>query len=401
MNRALLFILLAIFTVSVNAQKSKLIGSWLMTKVETEGGTEHPYQVFDFKEDGKFMATGIELATWKYQKKGKRIIMESKMDKDFNGESKILELGKTKLVIKKDGSKIYYTKLNPKKIAKANKKLNLEGSWQIESTEYSSSLLKFELPEDFTLIQSGDGSTETIQGTWMYRAKAKEIIFISFSPSFRGKGRIKKLTKNKFIFKNNGQTIKATRLIPDTTKIERLSFKEEDLPEEYTGEYQLPWIYFEEMVEKLGNIKELKYTYGQLVEEMNTLKHTSSVVSKIKVDPDRPSVQFSNFYISESETSQFSENYRDHLQESRNPFFPKREIWPYRIIGIESVTVPAGTFNCTVIEGFDGDTKIKYWMINDKPGVYAKIINEELGPFDELEYRLFELEEIKTGIENK
>ena len=48
-----------------------------------------------------------------------------------------------------------------------------------------------------------------------------------------------------------------------------------------------------------------------------------------------------------------------------------------------------------VIEGLDGDTKIKYWMILDKPGIYAKIIREEVDPFDEVEYLIIELEEIK------
>jgi hypothetical protein len=34
------------------------------------------------------------------------------------------------------------------------------------------------------------------------------------------------------------------------------------------------------------------------------------------------------------------------------------------------------TYTCTVVEGMDGDTKIKYWMINDKPGIFAKIIKD-------------------------
>ena len=59
-----------------------------------------------------------------------------------------------------------------------------------------------------------------------------------------------------------------------------------------------------------------------------------------------------------------------------------------------TVDVPAGTFTCTVIEGFDGDDKVKYWMINDKPGVYAKIVT--IGDmFGELRYVVTELTEIR------
>ena len=65
------------------------------------------------------------------------------------------------------------------------------------------------------------------------------------------------------------------------------------------------------------------------------------------------------------------------------------------MVTTETITVPAGTFNCKVFEGLDGEAKVKYWMILDKPGVYAKIIREDVDPFDELEYSIIELEEIK------
>jgi len=119
-------------------------------------------------------------------------------------------------------------------------------------------------------------------------------------------------------------------------------------------------------------------------------------LSKIETDADKQSVRFTNLSFSQGDTSQFSENYKGGMMEQYNNFFPKDEPWPYRISGIETVTVPAGTFKCTVVEGFDSETKVKYWMINDLPGVYAKIIEEKTDPFGELEYKLFELEEIKN-----
>ena len=48
------------------------------------------------------------------------------------------------------------------------------------------------------------------------------------------------------------------------------------------------------------------------------------------------------------------------------------------------IEIPLGSFECTIVEGFGRfDNKIKYWMINSKPGVFAKIIivKDEDPPF--------------------
>jgi hypothetical protein len=47
----------------------------------------------------------------------------------------------------------------------------------------------------------------------------------------------------------------------------------------------------------------------------------------------------------------------------------------HSIEGQETITTPAGTFTCTILNlDADGEA-IKAWMINDRPGVYAKYIN--------------------------
>ena len=56
-----------------------------------------------------------------------------------------------------------------------------------------------------------------------------------------------------------------------------------------------------------------------------------------------------------------------------SPFFPveKAEV---TLVGPESVTVPAGTFECVKAEvkGFFG-AHLTVWMAKDKPGIYAKV----------------------------
>jgi len=83
------------------------------------------------------------------------------------------------------------------------------------------------------------------------------------------------------------------------------------------------------------------------------------------------------------------------LMELYNNFFPRSELFPFRIVGTDSISTPAGTFSCTVVEGMDGDDKVKLWMINNKPGIYAKIIIDRYSPFDEVDYKITELQKIK------
>lgn len=59
-NSALLIIVLIAFTSLANAQKSKLVGSWLMTKAEMGSKVQNPYQITDFNKDRKFIVMGME-----------------------------------------------------------------------------------------------------------------------------------------------------------------------------------------------------------------------------------------------------------------------------------------------------------------------------------------------------
>ena len=67
----------------------------------------------------------------------------------------------------------------------------------------------------------------------------------------------------------------------------------------------------------------------------------------------------------------------------------------FRVTGKETVKTPAGKFDCTVIETA-GDFGIpeKLWMIDSKPGVYAKIIVDDNSE-DFPHYSVFELQKIE------
>jgi hypothetical protein len=392
-----LSILLVLFTISlgIQSQVSKIAGSWLMTKAETPNGTEEPYFITEYREDGIMVIMEMEVGTWKYDKKANAIVMESEMDKDFNGISKILKLEDNEMVVEKDGAKLFYSKFDITKINEVNAGSGLFGAWNVESDNPDVTLVfKFEEPDNFMALKAESGMEETIRGSWIYQPEEKSIIIIGFAPEYRGISLLKELTPDKLILDHNGELIIATKADDKNSTLERLNFKYDDFPEdEDVDDSKLPWQDFYGMADFLSSVDYLKYRRGVLLEEVNQLKY-SPLLSYLTVDIEEPTVRFSNKYIDQADTSQYSENYKGGLSGMYDVFFPKTEIWPYRIIGEEMVSIPAGDFNCVVIEGMDGEEKVKYWMIIDMPGVYAKIIQEGEDVFGDMAYSITELEEI-------
>jgi len=387
--------LLFFWAVAINAQSDKITGTWLMTKAEINGETKEPYQIFEFTTDGKLLAMGMDVATWKYDDASNAIVLNSKMDKDFNGANKLLTISDKEMTLEKDGEKYYYTRIDYDKIFNENKKSGITGVWEIENDEGAQQIVKFEEPDNYMFIDIYQGTTETARGNWIYNPDEKSLIVVSFHNPLRGKSMIAELTSDKLVLKKDGETFVAKKETTDSKTIERLTFTEDDFPEEQP-EVQLPeaWYDFGIMVEKLGGVKELKFKSGRLINGTNSFNYTT-YISKITVDKNKPSVRFTNFFDDAGEMSQYAEHYKGGLSERYNNFFPKEEPYPYRSLGVETITVPAGTFECTVIEGFDMDKKIKYWLINDLPGVYAKTIEEGESPLGDPEYFVKELESVE------
>lgn len=384
--------IVSVFSLLVHAQNSKLVGSWLLTKVEVGDDIHEPYFITDFRSDGMMIVMDMEAGTWKLD--DKKIIMKSELDKDFDGISTIIKITKKELVLTKDAAKLFYSKVDATKISNGNNASGLIGLWKIKNRNNATQLLKFEAPDTYTHINANEGMTEKSGGSWIYNSTDESLIIIGNSYSIRGKNKIINLTETELQFDNNGTIISATKEVSDGSSIERLTFTDSDIPEEPAGEFNLPWYDYYAMVEYLQHVSYLKYRNGSLIEELNTFKY-STTISELEANLEEQSISFHNLSVSQGDTTQFSENHKGGMMESGNLFFPKPEPWPYKIIGVETITVPAGTFECTVIIALDYDKKYKYWMINDKPGVYAKIITEGVSVFDELEYSVVELEEIK------
>jgi hypothetical protein len=394
MKKILLLIVLTICINSTYAQTEKLTGSWLITKVEHNDMVQEPFFIIDFKNDGKMEALEMEIGSWKYDVAGNEIIMKSDFDKNFNGSSKILKLTESELIVDKNGEKVYYLKLDYDKIYLQNEVSNLYGIWDIKNDAGATMILKFVAPDAFIFVNNKGGSTETANGTWIFSPEENTVIIIGFTELLKGFNKIIKLTETELILENKGNTIKAEKGNLGSGSIERLTFSYDEFEVDNNSKYQLPWIDFNKMIQTLEKTDYLKYKMGKLIESTNTMKYVS-IVSKIEVKPEEQSIVFTNLEVSEGDSLQFSQNYKDEMTQSNNNFFPMDKPDAFKIIAVKKLNFPAGVFECTIVEGIEGDNKVKYWMINDKPGVYARIIRDGVSVFGDMEYSVMDLLEIK------
>ncbi len=134
------------------------------------------------------------------------------------------------------------------------------------------------------------------------------------------------------------------------------------------------------------------YKYSVLIEDAETFESkTLKADVSATLDEERASIDFifngyDRYNLPDDTELRSNENYSDIL-------FPLKGD-TFRISGEEEITTPAGTFQCLVLEIMgDFDTCKKAWMIKDKPGVYAKIIEDQPGNFGH--YSVYELQEIK------
>jgi len=393
MKKFVILIIVASFVSVFSAQTQDLTADWLLTKVDIKGEIQEHYYILTFKEDGKMEIMGFDMGTWKYDEKNKQIVMESTIDKDFNGKTNVLKLDSNELILEKDSVKYYYTRINEDEIARTNKTAKLSGVWKSQNEYNETQYLKFELPDELTVVGIFDGGISETHGTWIYQPEENAFIVIARTHFCDGKNILLKRSSKEFEFENNGQTLKAVKVDSSLLKIEQLNFTENDIENGGDGEIPYGWRDLYEMINSLKNVKQLCYRKGVLIQGIGVLDY-SPIIIDVKSDEEKQLVKFSYKRISNGDTLQYREEVKDKY--SQNSFFPEEEPAGYRIVGQETITVPAGTFKCTVIEGvgsFD-DEKFKFWMINDKPGIYAKIITTKKS-FDEQEYHVIELDEIR------
>lgn len=393
---------LGFFVQNSIAQNSKLVGSWLVTKVEAGGEIQEPYQVTEFTSSGKMVMMGMEVASWKYNKNTNSIEMESDFDKDFSGVAKIVKLNADELIFIKDDVKVFYQKLDENKIAANNKISGVIGTWVLKGVPYpyANTYLTFKEPDEFTMIQKQEGMESSSKGTWIFDKQKMSLIMIGLRGEdiLKGENKVVKIDDETIELENNGTVFNANKKAENAVEIEHLTFTEDDFFTEdgdfkYEADLEkLPWQDPMMMMMSLVNVKHLVYKYSVLVENAGVFEDiilTADVVSnpqEQELSIDNVFYGYDRYNLPEDTALPSNDDY-DHI------LYPDEEN-TFRLAGSEEITTPAGTFNCTVVEVITSrDACKKLWMIIDKPGVYAKIIEDKPGTWGY--YNVYELQAIK------
>jgi len=402
MKYAITFALALMFSMAM-AQNNKIsvAGDWLFIKMETMKGTSNIYAPVSFCPNGDFLAMDIKMGTWKYH--GRTVQIVSRQFKVANGDNKVLKLNSDGMVLENAGTKMFFKRLDREKVVAQNKASGLVGTWKLASDNPSVlQLLVFTAPDSLYFIEKEPGVTSRACGSWIYNKKDHSLIVVMMGhkTDFRGMNKIT-LGKDSFTLENKGKIIKGTRE-KTTGKIEHLNFKESDFYDangnfKYENdEKKLPWNDNYALLDYLKTIHQLDYKYSVYIPDANMFK---SKMFKAGVVSEDNGEKVCVDYI-------FNGYDKDHLpddtalppncydEDSYNKLFPLKDA-DFHVTGQQQITTPAGTFQCTVIEALgDFDTMEKMWMINNKPGVYAKIIMEKKDPSFGF-YKVYELQGIK------
>ncbi len=392
--KILIAILLITFMLPLKADNKNMAGNWLMYLAESPSRKVEPYFVMQLAEDGDIKIFEMTFGTWQYNANKNKLELVSDKDKDFNGIFDIELFKKDTLIIRKDSVKFSLAKLDYKKISENNKLSGLQGLWK--STTQKNAYIKFSLPYYFLKFSKSGGALNRYRGEWFYDKRDSTIVIISFVRELKGRTKVVEKNDTSLTLLNKNNRFEFLKTDVSKFKIEKLKFDYKDLEDIEDETDKLPWNDYDIMLNYLAGVKSLVFTRGYLIKDINVFLY-DTLLSLVKVDINKNKINFINKVIMNNDTMQTSENYRDELQNRYNRFFPQSDPVYFRVTGIDTVRVPAGRFVCTVVEAIDGDNKLKFWMINDKPGIYAKIITVRNNDSEESDYYINEL----IKIENK
>jgi len=232
-------------------------------------------------------------------------------------------------------------------------------------------------------------------GTWQYNTKTSTLIMKSDrDKDFRGTATVIKLDKKTLVYIKDKVEMtfykvsdKEMKPLAPVTKIKpQLNFTTDDFWDETGARLitqdslisQLPW-QFNDVATHLKNYKDVVYTVSNFRGDLPP--DTFIVSERIAYNKEENTIDIRDYSIS---NNRYIEMTTDEIPietlnaiaiEEQPHFYPADELDPFRVVGVEKIMTVLGERTCTIIEGFDSyDNKIKYWMINDKPGVFAKII---------------------------
>jgi len=143
----------------------------------------------------------------------------------------------------------------------------------------------------------------------------------------------------------------------------------------------------------LRNVSQLVYTYSVLVEDTDAF-NSKILTADVEANLENELASIDFIFYGYDRYNLPDDTELPPNKDYSNPLFPLKDDI-FRVVGEEEISTPAGTFDCMVIEIMgDFEMRKKAWMVKDKPGVYAKIIEDKPGSFGK--YAIYELQEIKN-----
>lgn len=256
--------------------------------------------------------------------------------------------------------------------------------------------------EENGILQLGFFDMEEIieAGTWKYD-KNKNSIYLSSTveKEMNGKAEIIKITENELQYKKDGAIYSLIKYLPTEELGNVLDFSEADFFTEdgdykYENEFQkLPWQDSYAMISELDNLKQLVYKYSLWNNDTKTFD-SSILRADVLANKEKMTLSIDYIFFGYDRYNLPEDTELPPNREYSNLLYPEVE-FNFRITGTEEIETPAGTFSCTVIEAVNEEVLKKMWMINNKPGIYAKVIIEKPGMFGMFYHGIFELKEIK------
>ena len=281
----------------------------------------------------------------------------------------------------------------------------IAGTWKLTEIRKGEELKEVDsgyIFEEGGVLKLGFFNMEEIieAGTWKYNKADNAIEMISdIDGSCNGKAKILKLSANKMVYEKDAIEYHFTRESENSAGLTVLEFSETDFFTEegdykYDGEEEkLPWQDIAVMVRNLEEVSSLVYDYSEWNETTKSFEKkqlTADVAAnteEMTLGIDYIFYGYDKYNLPEDAELPSNNDYSLAL-------YPEQES-NFRITGTEEFTTLAGSFTCTVIEAVNAETKKKLWMINDQPGIYAKIIIEKPGMFGAFYHGVFELNNIQ------
>ncbi len=374
--------LLLLFFITANSQKPTINGNWLLSKINIKDKTENPYIILKF-DNHKIFINDTDIGTYNFRKN--ELILSSDQIKPLNGKAEITELNTGKLIFKLNDAVYYFSSYNPEDIKKDSIYNLVLGVWQINGNDTTI----FEFRKDNTvgqIVLMGDGMVGST-GQWLYIPTEKAIILQGDFGDFSKKSHIKNISPSYLEIENNGLNYQLERK-KQINEPQHLSFTYEEIENNQGDSQDLPWS-DEAMMGYWKEDGEIHYTYLNYEPIVHAFSD-KEILIKVKTDEGKKKISFTYHLIKNKDTIKKGEKIKAPLMNSYNRFFPQKDIYPFRITNnFEIIKINGKEYDCTVVEGFDGDTKVKYWMINYMPGIFAKIIKEDEGGFLSPTYSIY------------